>query len=202
MKQLLTVLALASFAVACGDDSGDSPTVTKDGGIDSGAHDAGGADSSVGPKVVNVGAMCGQTSECTGSAATCDLHTALGQVNQGGYCSASCLQNDECGPNGDCPIGEVIRAIGPTMGQTAGTCFAKCTPGATSVCRSGYVCSDLLTVLTAAGVPNLPNATVAATAAPSLLRNVCLPIPQALDGGVQPHDAGSVADASGIDSGR
>jgi len=196
MKRLLMVCALAGLAMACGDDDGgDKPPVkpaTDGGGIDSGTPDSG-VKPDAGPvvvKVTNPGAACSAAAMCTGAAPTCDTATQRGQANPGGYCSAQCLKNEECGPTGDCPVGEIIGLVGAaTAGQTTGTCLLKCTPGAASGCRDGYVCASLAQAL---GMP---------ASLPPLSRTVCLPAPAPGDGGV--GDAGTVARLDGgLDAGR
>jgi len=197
MKRLLMVCALAGLVMACGDDDDDktTPPPVKDGGIDSGTGTDSGVKPDAGPvvvKVTNPGAACATAAMCTGAAPTCDTKTATNQTYPGGYCSATCLKNDECGPTGDCPVGEIIGLVGSAaaMGQTNGTCLAKCTPGAASGCRDGYVCATLAQALM---IP---------ASIPPLSRTVCLPAPTApADGGVR--DGGGVASVDGgLDAGR
>ncbi|MDB4971751.1 MAG: hypothetical protein JWN48_92 [Myxococcaceae bacterium] len=195
MKQLLTVLVLAGLAVACGDDSDSTPSPGKaDSGVDAGGTIK--TDSGVVVKVLTPGAACTANSDCSGPSATCDSKTAVGQSFPAGYCSASCLSAAECGPTGDCPLGDVIGALGAgnpqLMGQTTGSCYAKCTPGTAGTCRTGYACINLQTAL---GLPTSSSAAI-----PALGRPVCLPVPAAVDGGVA-RDAGTVTNPTGMDSG-
>jgi hypothetical protein len=195
MKKLLTVLALAGFAMACGDDDKDPEgNVTPDSGVDAG-RDAGPGAGDAGPRVVkvtNAGNACAADTECTGGAAKCDKATVLGQPLTGGYCSAQCLYADECGSTGDCPLGEIIRAVGSAaaMGQTAGSCYKKCTANTSGDCRDGYVCSSLSAAL---GIPANP-------VLPALGRTVCLPPTAPVDGGV-PSKADGGVDGGTLDAG-
>lgn len=204
MKRLLMVLALAGFAVACGDDDETKPTV--DGGgqqpdgsrPDTGVPDASGIDSGGGgAKVATTGVACTSASTCGGSASECrttlwDVATA--PATPGGYCSATCTTDADCGGGGVCPLGGVI---GFTMGRfgAAAKCHQGCmTVGSPTGCRTGYVCQS---------VKSLADATGSGAAVPSMApwtTGFCYPIPA--DAGVPdagPRDGG--ADAGGMDSG-
>ncbi|WP_223637496.1 S8 family peptidase [Corallococcus sp. EGB] len=74
-----------------------------------------------------IGAPCTSSSEC-GTNGMC----ATGTFFPGGYCTQDCLSSS-------CPAGSACYSN--SSGSSA-YCFASCTPGASGVCRSGYVCSD------------------------------------------------------------
>lgn len=224
MKRFLMVLAIAGLmAGGCKDDDDDDDVVgdggNPDGGggpTDGGGIDArvdSGTDSAVLAKVTNAGTICTAASSCQGAAPVCAPATQFGvPAPGGGFCSATCTKAAECGPNGDCPLGELVtnatygaqfKAGFMTAGLGTvenGQCYAKCTQAnSQSTCQTGYVCINLATAF--ALTP--PGSTVA-----EATRLVCLPA-----AGLVPRPAGdagvdggrsdaSVADASGIDSGN
>lgn len=103
----------------------------------------------LGARVTNVGATCAAASNCQGSAPTC-LSTVpfLNTPVPGGYCSAKCTSDPQCGTGGACPLGALVGLAGgliPDAGgllQGADSCLKKCT--ANSDCRgAGFTCAAL-----------------------------------------------------------
>jgi hypothetical protein len=138
-------------------------------------------------RVTNVGTSCSTDSMCIGDDARCADATLDDVALPGGYCTASCLSRDQCGPQGDCPFGELVTGLGighPALhGLTAGQCLQSCTElNQRSTCRDGYLCSNLAATNT---VPVELDA---------FRRPVCLPIASMVDGGA--HDASIPADAT------
>lgn len=89
-----------------------------------------------------VGDPCTLDTDCGGvpSAAPNCLEDIFGMITfPGGYCSADCTSDDDCGPDGDC-IDAVIMSL----------CLKTCTSG--SDCREseGYTCDALPDML---GIP-------------------------------------------------
>ena len=207
MKQLLTALALAGLAVACGDDDS-TPAVTHydGGGVDAGGPKAdGGMDSGppVAAKVNNAGAACTVATvatDCGGSSPTCAAATWAGAKYPGNQCEATCTADSECGGNGVCPIGAAIKSLGAVLSTplmtTTGVCYQKCTAGA-ATCRAGYECKSTADALGGGNAAMVPGFTTA---------TICVPVGGLLaarpgDGGVS--DAGTVAHVDGgLDGGH
>jgi len=94
MKRLLMVLALAGFAVACGDDDDDDVTPANDGG----AKDSGpGTDG--GPKDAGSGMDAGPAVSCGGMVCTPFMHPTLGLYAAG--CAKNAAGADVCGVSTD-----------------------------------------------------------------------------------------------------
>lgn len=190
MKRLLVLLALANV-LACGDDDGSSPSARdEDAGPRDGGNPVRDMDAAVSvARISNPGAACSSDDACQGPQATCAEATLQNVPFPGGSCTASCLSADQCGPQGDCPFGELVAALGvghsALGGLTAGQCLQRCGElGQRSTCRDGYVCS------------NFASTNPLAVALPAWERPVCLPIAQPLDGGAR--DAAT--DASSADA--
>jgi hypothetical protein len=81
-----------------------------------------------------VGTPCGTDAQCEGGAAVCfdglpRSVLAEGPVPaEGGYCSAACLFDEDCGAGAQCISG----------GTAGGQCMANCDDA--SPCREGYRC--------------------------------------------------------------
>jgi hypothetical protein len=147
MRRVIITLG-CGLLLACGDDEGDART---HGDAGDAARPLPGLDAATpGAAVTNVGAACEDDDACQGAAAECARTTSGNVTFGGGYCSASCLRSDECGPEGECPLGELILNYpgSPALGGlTRGQCWAKCSqPGAQASCRPGYVCTTELPV--------------------------------------------------------
>jgi hypothetical protein len=206
MKRLLTLLALAGLsagAAACGDDSGDEGTPTPDT-----SKDAGKADSAIvsrGPQINedSLGDSCKSMSDCKG-AGELQCLTELGmQELPGGYCTAQCNTDAECGNNGACPAASL--ASNPVVSQFAGLlsglipqqCILKCTPaaaGGSGCSNPEHVCRSFIEGLGS-------QAAVIGNLIPVAKQTFCFPpimLPTG-DGGV--GDAGATAPIVGLDSG-
>jgi hypothetical protein len=117
-------------------------------------------------KVTNVGSACEQLEHrCDGPLAQCMEISLSGAFYQNGYCTADCRSSAECGPGGECPVGESMRAAPsyPIRSTWARKCFKSCDPTVASSCRSGYACMSLAEAYLADDAP-----------AP-LHNNVCIP---------------------------
>lgn len=204
MKRLLTLVALAGLSVAagaCGDDSGDdgeTPAATKDAGTD--------AVVSRGPQINadSLGDECTSAANCSGAGDLMCLQT-IGMDTEipGGYCTAQCNSDAECGPNGFCPAAAIasIPGAGALAGLTAGlipqNCVLKCTKtndAGGGCARTDQNCSALIDGIPAA-FRQLAQGFPAATT-PFCFPPVMLPIP---DGGL--GDGGAAAILGGLDSG-
>lgn len=149
--------ALLLGAVACGDDGDDNKPTPDAGGTDAGA-DAG--YTPVPDRVTNVGEACTAATECEGAAGkTCTTSISLlgpAIAFPGGYCSATCQANIECGTGGECPVGESLKNSpipipGGASGLIPSYCYKTCT--ADTDCRTdvGYRCATIASALTPAG---------------------------------------------------
>jgi hypothetical protein len=121
---------LLLLAGACGDDedSGGSPDASNG----SGGSQA--MDSSTGLADDTAGKACTSNAECPGG--TCATQIAAAMIGQmaaapGGYCTATCLNSDQCG------AGALCTALIPDVVE--GTCLGTCT--APSDCRDEYICT-------------------------------------------------------------
>lgn len=124
-------LAGCSGAGPAGDGGGDGGA----GDLGAAAPDGGAADLApnlqIGPGVV--GAGCVDARNCFQVKNAVCFHTRLFNIGYepetpGGYCSAPCLGDAECGPNGTCK----------DFGEVGAFCLARCHDATT--CRRGYVC--------------------------------------------------------------
>lgn len=93
-----------------------------------------------------LGSACTANTECTGANARCVTQLLVLPI-PGGYCSAHCTNDRQCGPTGACPFAGVAglaKAFLPDAGalaDSASVCVKKCTTAAD--CRTGYVCQAL-----------------------------------------------------------
>lgn len=129
------MIGCAVFVLAgCGDDSS-SPPSDAGGAGGSGGQGGGAPDSSMmsGLPDDTAGKSCSTSADCGGATcATSVLGTMLGAQPvsaPGGYCTASCMNDGECGAGGACLVGLDLM----------GSCFATC--DAADDCRDGYVCA-------------------------------------------------------------
>ena len=227
MKRLLTLLALAALgAAACGDDSsGDKPAQpTADAsvptGTGTGKPDAA-APVSRGVQITNLAAACTSDATCTGAGKlTClkDLGMLGGEI-PGGYCTAECKVDDECGPGGSCPIGNLSRnpqitALTSGFGIDittiiASDCFLKCDKAAATPCaRSDQKCQSIIETMNAAGGGGGANPLAGIIGNfPEAKQTYCFPPIILPDAGTPPttikNDAGvsKTAEVKGIDAG-
>ena len=117
-------------------------------------------------KLTNVGTACEHLEHvCEGPLAQCMEISLSGAFYQNGYCTADCRNSAECGPGGECPVGESQRVAPsyPFRSTWARKCFKSCDPAAVGSCRAGYACMSLAEAYLADDAP-----------AP-LHRNVCIP---------------------------
>lgn len=225
MKTLLILLALAGLGTAaCGDDSGNDGPAKKDASIsvrDDAAIARADADAAARPQQIDtdkVGAACTASTaktDCTGVGATCLTTSMLGDY-PAGYCSATCEASAECGPNGGCPIADLLSGFGG-LGNLGGfgglgglgggggaTCYKKCTTK--SDCRTGYDCASLTSALSGFGGPGGAGGfDIGSLLGPSAKVTYCMPPVAIPDGGVRPglpsRDGGTVTVIRGMDAG-
>lgn len=230
MKRLLILLALAGLgATACSSDTTDpTPTNTK-------------ADASTGPtttatvdsgtpaivvppsrgvQISNLAAECVDDSACKGAGAVKCLHDlgmlAPGRNIPGGYCTAECKVDDECGAGGSCPIADVSRnPMIATLLQNFGglslttlipsQCYATCSKTAAQPCaRADQSCTSILDMMNAQG-GSMNGFSIAGLLGqfPEAKQTFCFPpieVP-VRDAGVATGDAGAPAVVRGIDGG-
>lgn len=219
-------LAAVLLLGACGEESKtkeDAGNGSVDAGADAG-RDAGSAttpDTGSGPVVIpdvvtNVGEGCSSAASCEGGKPSCQTALDLLGVEirfPGGYCSATCADNLECGDDGECPIGEALKAVpelfrGLISGLAPSHCYQRCSDD--SDCRGDeeYRCVTIVGALNeAAGGAGLDVGGVDVSSlltGPISESKYCLPpAPELPDAGPLPipvQDAGG-ADAGGADAG-
>jgi hypothetical protein len=207
MKRLLTLLALAGLSAAagaCGDDSGDD-----DG--DKGKTDASVKDAAAPrPQQIDtdsLGDACKSATDCKGAGQVECLEDLGGQVDiPGGYCTAACTTDAECGPQGFCPAAALSAFGGGSLGGIdlgaiiPQNCVLKCTKSndAGGGCaRSDQVCGALADALP-------PAFKALAAAFPAATMPFCfapVDLSQFTDGGLP--DAGALSGLlGGLDAGR
>jgi hypothetical protein len=218
MKKTLILFALAGLtaAAACGDDGDDK------GAEPSGKPDAGSTgkpDAAVpvsrGVQVTNLGASCETKSSCTGTGAVeciSDLEMLGGKL-EGGYCTAECKLDDECGPKGACPIANLGR--NPLVAQLAGLlggsldsvidsqCFLTCVKTEASPCpRADMTCSSIADVMgSMGGGGGGPDLSGILNSFPEAKQTFCFPPFEQNDAGVRRPDAGAALIVTGLDAG-
>jgi hypothetical protein len=165
---LRRIALLFTLLTACeGDD--EKPGSGGQGGQDAGSDgfasspDAGGdAPAAKRDQVTNAGAACRTANTCTGQAPTCQtMLLLLGQEIPfpGGYCSAPCQNNVECGPTGECPVSESLKGLSsiplitPEIRATLEAaipshCYERCTTDSQCRTEDGYRCATIVTALT------------------------------------------------------
>jgi hypothetical protein len=217
-------LAAVLFVSACGDDTDSKPkedasTPTNDTGKDAGMQSAPDAGSGAGPAVTpdvvtNVGKACRTENGCMGEGPACQtMLSLLGQQVPfpGGYCSAQCSDNRECGETGECPVGESLKAIPAALrsligGAAPSNCYERCTSNADCRTDEGYRCATIVSALSegagGAGL-NVAGFDVSAfLSGPILDSKYCLPpAPAVPDAGAPVVDAGAPAVDAGVDAG-
>lgn len=164
----LALLALAASVLACGDGKT--------------------------AETSNVGAACAGETDCQGATDACLITqtlsgfgvTAGGVVRyEGGYCTAACRSDEQCGAGGKCPVGEALaaadvppqyRSIAEEIVDTASNCYQACS--APGDCRSGYQCNTIPAALTGDGPGSEPVDLVIRSilAGPISTDTYCLPV--------------------------
>jgi hypothetical protein len=140
---LCLVIGVGLVLGGCGDDE---PAGGSDAGGQGGGGGSGGSSGSDGstsdPGLPDdtAGKACTDAAECGGgTCATTVLGTMIGGdplPAPGGYCTATCTSNTDCGAGGAC--------IGAVMGFAEGTCMATCSG---DDCRDGYICGGGIMIL-------------------------------------------------------
>lgn len=139
MRRLLVASAL--IAALCGCDDASDETRMETGAI---VHDDAATPLPT-IQVSNVGAACGEGLACSGATAECLERSSTATVYPGGYCTATCASDAECGADGVCPIAEAER-LEPRYDFIANwprKCFRRCALEAQSGCRPDYRCRSL-----------------------------------------------------------
>lgn len=166
---LRTVLALTLLTAACGGSNDDDDDAPKDAGHDASGEKPSEKDASASApqdaglevkpdQVTNAGEACASAKSCKGEAPTCMTSLTLaGQPVSfpGGYCSAQCGNNNECGADGECPVGESLKDfIGiPLLSPQAlanfvpSHCYQPCSSNADCREGEGYRCATIVNAL-------------------------------------------------------
>lgn len=117
----------------------DAGTVKRDAGTDAG-RDAGMVRPSEGETLIeNLGEPCEVDEDCRGSKPRCVQLVDVGIAEieyPGGYCTAQCVADEECGETGACP--SALAAKGNPFFAEFSVCTLRCE--AQDECRDGYVC--------------------------------------------------------------
>lgn len=82
------------------------------------------------------GRACKRDADCPGGRCSAVLHIVSlddGVAAPGGYCTASCESDSDCGAEGICSV---------PAGELEGECLVRCT--AADACREGYLCTGLV----------------------------------------------------------
>jgi hypothetical protein len=166
MLMVRRMMVLIALLGACGGDD-DKPSrdgqAHPDAGSDSGAvPDAGSAADAAKPnQVTNAGIACRSANGCSGEAPSCQtMLSLLGQdiPFPGGYCSAVCKSNLECGPTGECPVAESLKGLTSIPFLTAdlrslvetaapSNCYERCTGDDQCRTAEGYRCATIVAAL-------------------------------------------------------
>lgn len=175
MRRLLVASTLIAALCGCGDGSEETNVETE------AILNEDAATPLAMVQVSNVGAACHEDLACSGATATCLTRSSTATIYPGGYCTATCASDAECGPDGVCPIGEAER-LEPRYDFIASwprKCFRRCALDAESGCRPDYRCRSLAEAYLRPGAP-----------APMHVP-VCIPKPVNADSGVEASvDAG------------
>lgn len=216
-----------SFAIlwvvaACGDSSDDKEPVdagVTDSGSGSGqtSKDAGtstdkpadsGTTSTAKPdQVTNVGTACSTAANCEGDKPICQTVISLaGQAVPfgGGYCTADCNEDVECGEGGECPVGAVLRDLGAAAvlvrAYAPSNCYLSCTKDEDCRMAEGYRCTTIAKALEE-GSGAQTSLLSMLLSGPIVTNKVCLPpAPELPEAGAGVTDAGT-SDAGAADSG-
>ena len=136
MRRHLILMSAVSGLLACADGADGSGDV-RDSHILAQQADAGT------PLITNLGAACTADTDCKGTGTRCiTTSQASGLTYPGGYCTASCANDAECGDKGWCPLATTDAGVfpSPEIQKAVTVCVVKCEVA--SDCREGYVCSS------------------------------------------------------------
>jgi len=130
MRKFLILMSLATGLMACSD------------GAESSTADVLRAET-VTPVTTTLGAPCATAADCKGTDTRCITTSAIsGLTYPGGFCSAGCKMDAECGEKGWCPLAQYDAGVFPSAEVQKGVtiCLLKCETE--KDCRTGYVCSS------------------------------------------------------------
>lgn len=172
MVRKLTCAIFALIAASCGDD-------------DSGAQregDAGGAayDTNAQAKVINVGAACTSSSDCSGLMAECQQTGPFGIGLPGGMCGAPCTSDSECGLDGKCPLAPIVELaqqvpLLASLASSLSVCLLPCASEAACRSEEGYHCQSLQRLIDTGG-SGLGAVGGQAAMVPGVIDTFCLPL--------------------------
>lgn len=94
------------------------------------------------PVIENLGAPCKVNEDCKGTGTRCITTSQIsGLVYPGGFCTAGCASDAECGTGGWCPLATMDAGVFPSaeVQKAVTICLLKCE--ADKDCREGYVCT-------------------------------------------------------------
>lgn len=160
MDRLCRMLAALLLLWGCGEGEDKAPVdAGREGGVTR-------FDASVSPvqvaarpnQVTSVGAPCAAANACMGEKPVCmtSMSVLIQQISYpGGYCSAPCKKNIECGEQGECPVGEALTALPEIPLLTPdlitsvapSNCYLRCTQDADCRTAQGYRCASILSAL-------------------------------------------------------
>ncbi|MET0341037.1 MAG: hypothetical protein ABW252_08540 [Polyangiales bacterium] len=135
MRKFLILMSLATGLMACAD--GEESSARGQQGLNQEAT------APVKPVIENLGATCAVDADCKGTGTRCLLKSQIsGLTYAGGFCTAGCANDAECGEKGWCPLAALDAGIFPSPEVQKGVtiCLLKCEADAD--CREGYVCSS------------------------------------------------------------
>lgn len=229
MIRRTTLVALLLAAAACGGDSGGDDDNKQDSGSNDGGGgggtndgggakpDAGGADAATPPKpdqVTNAGAACTNKSACEGDNPTCltSVSVVLDSINfPGGYCSAPCKADIECG-SGECPVAVSLSSGLGALGGLGGGfdigallpshCYERCTDSSSCRTSEGYRCTTIIEALASgAGAGAQLGNLSALLSGPIKDNKYCLPPAPVVPDAGTPDAGGGTPDAGTPDAG-
>ena len=134
MNKFLILMSIASGLLACadgsesGDDAREQQVLNQE---------------VVKPVIENLAGTCTVDADCKGTGTRCITKSSIsGLEYPGGFCTASCAKDAECGEKGWCPLAGMDAAVFPSPEVQKGVtvCLLKCE--ADTDCRTGYVCSS------------------------------------------------------------
>lgn len=136
MRRILILLSMATGLLACADNPGS-------GGDLPGQRSLEQAEEVVKPVIENLGVSCTANTDCKGTDTRCiTTSTISGLTYPGGFCTAGCAKDADCGENGWCPLAALDAGVFPSPEVQKGVtiCLLKCE--ADTDCREGYICSS------------------------------------------------------------
>src|SRR5690349_564764 len=122
MRNTLILMSLAMGLVGCADGS-------ESGANARGQQALGQEAAAVTPVIENLGAACAVDADCKGTGTRCLLTSAIsGLTYTGGFCTAGCANDAECGEGGWCPLAALDAGIFPSPEVQKGVtiCLLKC----------------------------------------------------------------------------